>query len=146
MKLQPSVVVAVLLASTAVHASDRHPEEAVRRLARIGFASSPSFSQNGQTLAFVSGLSGTPQVWTVPASGGWPTQVTALDDTVGSVSWSPTGDWLAISAAPGGGMNQQVYLVSTDGADEGHGFRKTANRIISTVATVDWFVKYLKSP
>ena len=28
--------------------------------------------------------------------------------------------------------------------DEGHGFRKTPNRIRSTVAIVNWFVKYLK--
>ena len=28
--------------------------------------------------------------------------------------------------------------------DEGHGFRKTPNRIRSTVETVQWFEKYLK--
>jgi dipeptidyl aminopeptidase/acylaminoacyl peptidase len=28
--------------------------------------------------------------------------------------------------------------------DEGHGFRKEPNRITSTVATVEWFVRYLK--
>jgi len=28
--------------------------------------------------------------------------------------------------------------------DEGHGFRKTPNRITANVAVVPWFVKYLK--
>ena len=28
--------------------------------------------------------------------------------------------------------------------DEGHGFRKEVNRLRSTTATVDWFVKYLR--
>ena len=28
--------------------------------------------------------------------------------------------------------------------DEGHGWRKTKNRITSTVEIVDWFIKYLK--
>ncbi|MGH9324144.1 MAG: S9 family peptidase, partial [Vicinamibacteria bacterium] len=54
-------------------------------------------------------------VWIVPSEGGWPSMVTALDDPVGGVAWSPDGEWLAISVAPGGGMNQQVYLVRPDG-------------------------------
>ena len=29
-------------------------------------------------------------------------------------------------------------------ADEGHGFRKTSNRILGNVATVEWFEKHLK--
>jgi dipeptidyl aminopeptidase/acylaminoacyl peptidase len=29
--------------------------------------------------------------------------------------------------------------------DEGHGFRKTPNRVRSTVATVEWFDKYLNA-
>ena len=41
--------------------------------------------------------------------------MTALDDPVSSVEWSPSGDWLAISVAPGGGMNGQIYLVRPDG-------------------------------
>jgi len=27
--------------------------------------------------------------------------------------------------------------------DEGHGFRKAENRVRSTIATVEWFVRYL---
>jgi dipeptidyl aminopeptidase/acylaminoacyl peptidase len=45
----------------------------------------------------------------------WPELVTALDDPVSGVDWSPDGDWLAFSLAPGGGMNEQVYLVRPDG-------------------------------
>ena len=89
----------------------------VTRLASIGGCWSPSFSPDGGTLAFVSDLTGEPQVWTVPSSGGWPLQVTAFEDTVGAVEWSPAGDWLAVSAAPGGGMNQQIDLVSPDGVE-----------------------------
>jgi dipeptidyl aminopeptidase/acylaminoacyl peptidase len=88
---------------------------AVTRMARIGRCGSPSFSPDGNTLAVVCDMTGTPQVWTVPAKGGWPNLVTALNDPVGGVEWSPTGDWLALSVAPGGGMNQQIYLVHPDG-------------------------------
>ena len=89
----------------------------VVRMAKIGSCSSPSFSPDGRRLAFVSDLGGLPQVWTVSAEGGWPEPVTALDDPIGSVWWSPSGDRLAFTLAPGGGMNAQVYTVRPDGTD-----------------------------
>ena len=58
----------------------------------------------------------TPQIFTVATAGGWPEQVTSFEDPVGGVSWSPEGSWLAFSLAPGGGMNQQVYLARPDGS------------------------------
>jgi Tol biopolymer transport system component len=67
---------------------------AVARMAKVGRASSPTFSPDGKRLAFVSDLSGTPQIWVVPSEGGWPTLVTADTDPVASVTWSPAGDWL----------------------------------------------------
>jgi len=84
-------------------------------MAKIGFCSSPSFSPDGRTIAFVSNMTGVPQIFTVSAAGGWPDQVTAFDDPVGFVSWSPDGSRLAFTLAPGGGMNEQVYLVRPDG-------------------------------
>jgi Tol biopolymer transport system component len=92
-------------------------ETAVSRMAKIGASSSPSFSPDGRRIALLSNLSGVPQVWIAPSTGGWPTMVTALEDPVGGVEWSPDGAWLAISVAPGGGMNQQVYLVRPDGTE-----------------------------
>ncbi|MFN2431327.1 MAG: prolyl oligopeptidase family serine peptidase [Gemmatimonadota bacterium] len=90
-------------------------ERTVARLAKIGFCSSPTFSPDGKRLAFVSNMSGSPQVWTIPAEGGFPEMVTAFDDPVGFVEWSPEGSFLAFTLAPGGGMNEQVYLVRPDG-------------------------------
>lgn len=90
-------------------------EASVARMAKIRSAWSPTFSPDGERLAFVSDLTGVPQLWTVATEGGWPDLVTVLDDPVGGVTWSPDGEWLAFSLAPGGGMNGQVYLVRTDG-------------------------------
>jgi dipeptidyl aminopeptidase/acylaminoacyl peptidase len=90
-------------------------EASVALMSKIGLCVSPSFSPDGARLAFISNLSGLPQVWMVAVEGGWPTQVTALDDQIYGVTWSPDGAWLAFSLAPGGGMNQQVYLVRPDG-------------------------------
>src|SRR5947209_12294793 len=101
----------------ATNPEDTALEEQVRRLTGVGSCSWPSFSPDGKRIAFISNITGIPQVWTVDARGGWPELVTALDDPVESVRWSPTGDCLAISVAPGGGMNEQVFVVRPDGTD-----------------------------
>ena len=90
-------------------------ESSVELMAKTGYCTAPSFSPDGKRIAFVSNMSGSPQIWMVGAGGGWPVQVTALNDPVGSISWSPDGNWIAFSVAPGGGMNAQVYLVRPDG-------------------------------
>jgi dipeptidyl aminopeptidase/acylaminoacyl peptidase len=90
-------------------------ETAVARMARIGSSRSPSFSPDGKRIAFVSDHSGVPQVWMVSAAGGEPRQITRLEDQVGSVEWSPDGKWLAFSVAPGGGLNEQIYLLAPEG-------------------------------
>ncbi len=89
----------------------------IKSMARIGRCFSPSFSPDASRLAFVSDLNGLPQVWTVPTAGGWPELVTSLDDQIHNVYWSPDGERLAFSLAPGGGMNSQVYLIRPDGTD-----------------------------
>lgn len=87
----------------------------VSMMAKTGVCQSPSFSPDSSRLALISDLSGVPQIWTISVAGGWPQRVTSLDDPVSSVGWSPDGEWLAFSLAPGGGMNQQIYLIRPDG-------------------------------
>ncbi|MFN2521292.1 MAG: prolyl oligopeptidase family serine peptidase [Candidatus Limnocylindria bacterium] len=90
---------------------------AVESLAGMGFCSTPSFSPDGSRIAFISDLSGSPQVWTVATTGGWPRRVTAFPDQVTHALWSPVGDRIAVQVAPGGGLDQQVYTVRADGSD-----------------------------
>lgn len=90
---------------------------AVARMGRVGSCGSPSFSPDGERLAVVCDLSGLPQVWAVDAVGGWPAQVTASDDQVGRVLWSPDGAWLAFEAASGGALDHQIWLVRPDGTE-----------------------------
>jgi dipeptidyl aminopeptidase/acylaminoacyl peptidase len=92
-------------------------EERLARLSRTPSCLSASISPDGRLVAFCSSLSGTQQAWTVEAGGGWPVPVTALDDAVTDVAWSPDGHWLSLVVAPGGGMNTQVCTARPDGSD-----------------------------
>ena len=105
----------VVLAIAGCMAGADELETSVALMAKVGSCTSPAFSADGKRLAFVSNMSGSPQIWSVATEGGWPVQVTALDDPVGFATWSPDGQWLAFSVAPGGGMNTQVFLVRPDG-------------------------------
>ena len=111
-----SLFLAILVAAPSAFAADDELSALVSRMARIGSCTGPSFAPDGKRLAVVCNLSGLPQVWVVSTAGGWPTQVTALDDQVSGVGWSPKEpDVLAFSLAPGGGLNEQIYVVRPDG-------------------------------
>jgi dipeptidyl aminopeptidase/acylaminoacyl peptidase len=51
----------------------------------------PTFSPDGQALAFLSTRSGEPQVWILPMGGGEPEQKTFFPGGVGEFLWSPDG-------------------------------------------------------
>ena len=97
--------------------SDLAVGDSIALMARIGRCWSPSFAPDGAQLAFVSDLTGSPQVWRLPVEGGFPTAATAFEEQVSRVIWSPDGEWLAVESAPGGGMNSQIDIVRPDGSD-----------------------------
>jgi dipeptidyl aminopeptidase/acylaminoacyl peptidase len=114
------LITSLILAALPAFAERSAPDDleaAVARMARIGSSRSPSFSPDGKRIAFISDRGGVPQVWMASSEGGEPKQVTRLEDQVGSVAWSPDGKWLAFSLAPGGGLNEQIYLVGPDGGE-----------------------------
>jgi Tol biopolymer transport system component len=88
---------------------------AVARMARVGSAGSAHFSPDGKWISFLSNMSGSPQVWVMPADGGYPRMITNGDDPVTQAEWSPGSEWIAVTIAPGGGLNTQVYVVKADG-------------------------------
>ncbi|HSH39274.1 MAG TPA: S9 family peptidase [Chthoniobacterales bacterium] len=90
-------------------------EREVTLMGKIGACWSPSFSPDGAKLAFISNISGVPQVYVMPTAAGFPEQITALDDPIDEVNWSPTGEFLAFNVAPAGGLNTQIYVIKPDG-------------------------------
>lgn len=59
---------------------------------------SPVWSPDCRTVAFVSNRSGSSQIWTIGAEGGDATQLTTLPVDVDNLRWSPTGAHIAFSA------------------------------------------------
>jgi len=75
-----------------------------------------SFAPDGQTISFLTDITGIPQVWTVPAQGGWPDQRTFGLDRVADARYAPRGDRLLYSMDAGGDERTQLYLLEADGS------------------------------
>lgn len=108
------LILAAVLLSPTIHAQFGDLNDEAVRVARVGFSRGPTFSPDGERIAFVSDVSGSPQVWVVPLDGGWPARITALEDPVSSVAWSPAGDRLALVVKTG--ASTQIYSIRSDGS------------------------------
>jgi dipeptidyl aminopeptidase/acylaminoacyl peptidase len=71
-----------------------------------------AWSPDGSQVAFVSNISGRNNLWTVAASGGWPTQLTISDQRQASPAWSPDGKWIAYISDKNGNELWDIFLVS----------------------------------
>lgn len=90
----------------------------------------PAWSPDGTRIAFVRASDGPGQVWSMPAAGGEPTQLTTLPLGAGAPVWSPDGTHLAFTAPvdiAGGDSPQGAPLVieRLDYQADGAGFLGT---------------------
>ncbi len=122
LKLQNTLAITLLLLlspGSSVSAQQVAPSARydIERYLNIRSATSPAFSPNADRIAFLTNITGTPQVWMVPASGGgWPEQLTFYADRVDVVRWSPDGSGLVFAKSRGGDENAQLFWLSPDGA------------------------------
>jgi dipeptidyl aminopeptidase/acylaminoacyl peptidase len=77
----------------------------------IRWAYSPSFSPDGKRVAFLTNITGLPQVWQINLGGGWPDQLTFHTERVLGVWYSPTHNRLVYAMDKGGNENTQLYLM-----------------------------------
>lgn len=130
------VLLPVLLASgawSALSAETPRPEDIVKAepvslaapgdgtpdIARFLLVRSPrnaAISEDGKQLAWISDVTGAPQIWTMPITGGFPDQL-----TYGSgVDWlesGPAGQWL-YGADTDGDERVGMHLISADGTSD----------------------------
>jgi len=87
------------------------------RYLNIRSAYTPVWTSKDRRVAFLSDITGTPQVWAVDAGGGWPDQLTFFEDKVWSLDASPTGNRLICTRDVGGNERYQLFLISDDGSE-----------------------------
>lgn len=88
----------------------------LKRYLSIKSAYSPEFSPDGRTIAFLSDLTGVPQIWRVEAAGGMaPQQMTLEDDRIGFLSQAPTGGRIVYGIDRGGSERFQLRMLEADG-------------------------------
>ncbi len=85
------------------------------RYLNIRAAYGASFSPTGERLAFLTDITGVPQVWAIDRAGGWPDQLTFYTERVTFVSYSPVHDHMIFGMDAGGNERQQLFLLSGDG-------------------------------
>jgi dipeptidyl aminopeptidase/acylaminoacyl peptidase len=89
----------------------------LKRYLSVKSAYSPRFSPDGNSLAYLSDLTGIPQVWTTRlAPGSASQQLTLEDERVGFVSYAPKSDRIAFGVDRGGSERYQIHMLE-DGGD-----------------------------
>ncbi|NNM83959.1 S9 family peptidase [Candidatus Parcubacteria bacterium] len=78
---------------------------------KVKFAGGASFSPDGKWVAYLSDVTGTPQIFLIPTEGGMPEQLTDFEDPVSFVRFSPTEKMLLFGKAEGGNERTQFYLL-----------------------------------
>ncbi len=88
----------------------------MNRFLNVQSAYSPTFSPDGERVAFVMNTTGVPQVYSVGRQGGWPEQLTFYDERVGALKYSPVADRLVFGMDAGGNERQQLFCLRGDGS------------------------------
>ena len=86
----------------------------IERYLNVRSAHGASFRADG-TLSFRMNTTGTPQLWTVPEAGAWPTQRTFYDERVTFASPSPERDETVFGMDEGGNERQGLFRLDDDG-------------------------------
>jgi len=85
------------------------------RFVNVRRAYGPSYAPDGRRIAFVADITGVPQIFAVPPTGGWPQQLSFTQERVGSVHFSPSADEMVVVTDVGGDERLQLWLVSSGG-------------------------------
>jgi dipeptidyl aminopeptidase/acylaminoacyl peptidase len=74
-----------------------------------------TWSPDGNDVVFTTNLTGRINLWRVPATGGWPLQLSPSDDRQMSPDWSPTGDTIVFQQDRAGAEYFDIFAVPPQG-------------------------------
>ncbi|MCZ7584600.1 MAG: S9 family peptidase [Deltaproteobacteria bacterium] len=109
-----TALVGIILLSASIARADGYP---IEQYLNIRSAVGGSWSPDGATIAYLYNESGTHQVWTIPAAGGDPKQVTKYNERVAFVDYSPTEPVAIFGMDEGGNERTQLYLLDPAGGE-----------------------------
>lgn len=113
-RLLPRVGAVLLLITTGLTFAEP-PSYNSEQLSLIRYTAECQLSPDGKTVAFVSDITGALELWTVAATGGWPHQLTNLNEQVSDIRWSPDSQWLVFASDYGGNERRDLYRVPASG-------------------------------
>ena len=91
-----------------------HPPAPTRLIASTATDSNPQYSPDGERIVFISGRSGTGEIWVSDRDGRNPLKLTNIGGPVtGDPRWSPDGRQIAFDSMDG--SNRDIYVVSSNG-------------------------------
>lgn len=73
------------------------------------------FAPDNTKVAFLTNITGVPQVWQVSTDGGWPEQCTFFDDRVSFIEYNPVQECAIFGMDVGGSERTQLYLMTANG-------------------------------
>src|SRR5918998_6470959 len=85
------------------------------RLSLIRTISECRLAPDGKIVAFVTDITDAMELWTVAAEGGWPVQLTHLNENVSDIHWSPDSQWIVFASDYGGNERRDLYRVPAAG-------------------------------
>jgi dipeptidyl aminopeptidase/acylaminoacyl peptidase len=88
------------------------------RYLKIRGAWGASWSPDGRRVAFLTEITGVPQVWEVPAEGGWPDQLTFHEERISGAEYSPKEGKILFGMDAGGNERSQLFLLGVPGGEE----------------------------
>ena len=89
----------------------------IRSYLQIRGASAPTWVDGGRRLAFLSSITGLPQIWVVDGEGGWPDQLTFAGERVSALLASADASLLAFERDQGGNERSAVVLAASGAAE-----------------------------
>ncbi len=87
------------------------------RYLNIRSAYAPVWLEDGQRVAFLTDITGTPQVWAVDANGGWPDQLTFFTEKNWTLNAAPDGKRMICTRDIGGNERYQMFILDSNGVE-----------------------------
>jgi dipeptidyl aminopeptidase/acylaminoacyl peptidase len=91
----------------------------LERFLNVRSANTPRFSPDGKRIAFLTNVTGVPQLWEVDRGGGWPDQRTFFSERVGTHEYAVAKPEIVFETDVGGNERFQLWHLANGGATLG---------------------------